>query len=92
MLARLATHYYLVPVPRRLPPDLAPVLHGAILKHSHTYTLLIPVVGIVREPSIGSFITSLPSLNRRCATLRFYCIAIKSNISFVGCVASTEGV
>ena len=31
-------------------PDPAPVLELFVL-HSHSYTLLIPVVGIVREPS-----------------------------------------
>ena len=33
-------------------------------KYSHSSTLLIPVVGIVREPSMWSCITSPPSLKR----------------------------
>ena len=46
-----------------LPPDRLQCLSYFV--HSHVYTLLIPVLGIVREPSIWSFITSPPSLKRR---------------------------
>ena len=39
-------------------------LDHSVLDHSHSYTLFIPVLGIVREPTVWCCITSPPSLKK----------------------------